>query len=56
MKVNKQIEKLDYKNMDCEFIGFDSFKGFGEIKKEDKHPNFKDHVFSVDEKKVLKKY
>ena len=54
MKVNKQIEKLGYKNMNCEFIGFDSFKGFGEIKKEDEHPNYKDHVFFVDEKKVLK--
>ena len=39
--------------MDCEFIGFDSFKGFGEIKKEDENPTFKDHIFSVNEKKVL---
>jgi len=54
MKVNKQLEKLGYKNMDCEFVGFDSFKGFGEIKKKDEHPNYKDHVFSVNEKKVLK--
>ena len=54
MKVNKRIEKLGYKNMDCEFIGFDSFQGFGDIKKDDEHPNYKDHVFSVNEGKVLK--
>ena len=54
MKVNKRIEKLGYKNMDCEFIGFDSFQGFGDIKKDDEHPNYKDHVFIVNEKKVLR--
>ena len=53
MKVNKQIEKLGYGSMDCEFIGFDSFKGFGDVKKNDEHPNFKDHVFAVNEKKFL---
>ena len=52
MKVNKKIEKI-FGKMDCEFIGFDSFKGFGEIKKEDENPSFKDHIFSVNEKKVL---
>ena len=52
MKVNKKIEKI-FGKMDCEFIGFDSFKGFGEIKKEDENPTFKDHIFSVNEKKVL---
>ena len=45
MKVNKRIEKLGYKNMDCEFVGFDSFKGFGPIKKDDEHPNYKYNVF-----------
>ena len=54
MKVNKKIEKLGYKNMDCEFIGFDSFQGFGDIKKDDEHPNYKDHVFSVNEGKILR--
>ena len=54
MKVNKRIEKLGYKNMDCEFIGFDSFQGFGNIKKDDEHPNYKDHVFSVNEVKILR--
>ena len=52
MKVNKKIEKI-FGKMDCEFIGFDSFKGFGEIKKEDENPSFKNHIFSVNEKKVL---
>ena len=54
MKVNKQIEKLGYGDMDCEFIGFDSFKGFGDVKKNDEHPNYKDHAFIVNEKKVLR--
>ena len=54
LKVNKRIEKLGYKNMDCEFVGFDSFKGFGHIKKDDEHPNYKDNVFSVNVGKVLR--
>ena len=54
MKVNKQIEKLGYGDMHCEFIGFDSFKGFGDVKKDDEHPNYKDHVFSVNEVKILR--
>jgi len=53
MKANKKIEKL-FGKMDCEFIGFDSFKGFDEIKEGDDNPSFKDHIFSVNEKKVLK--
>ena len=53
MKVNKKIEKI-FGKMDCEFIGFDSFKGFGEIKKDDQNPTFQDHIFSINEKKVLK--
>ena len=53
MKVNKKIEKIFGKS-NCEFIGFDSFEGFGQIKKEDENPRFQDHIFSVDEKKVLK--
>jgi len=54
MKVNKRIENLGYGNMDCEFIGFDSFNGFGNIKKDDEHQNFSDGIFAVNEKKVLK--
>ena len=53
MKVNKKIEKI-FGKMNCEFVGFDSFRGFGEIKKVDENPSFKDTVFSVNEKKVLR--
>ena len=53
MKANKKIEKI-FGKADCEFIGFDSFKGFGKIKKEDENPRFADRIFSVNEEKVLK--
>ena len=53
MKANKKIEKI-FGKMNCEFVGFDSFRGFGEIKKVDENPSFKDTVFSVNEKKVLR--
>ena len=46
MKTNRKIEKI-FGPMDCEFIGFDSFSGFGEVKKEDENPAFKNHTFSV---------
>ncbi len=52
MKANKSLDKLLGKS-DCNFIGFDSFEGFGSIKEEDNHPRFKDDTFSVDEKKIL---
>ena len=53
MKVNKKIEKI-FGKTDCEFIGFDSFKGFGKIKKEDENRSFGDRIFSVNQEKVLK--
>ena len=53
MKANKKIEKI-FGKIDCEFIGFDSFKGFGEIEKGDENPSFKSEKFFVDEKKILK--
>ena len=53
IKENKKIEKIFGKNH-CEFIGFDSFKGFGKVKKEDIHPSFTDQFFSVNEKNVIK--
>tara|TARA_B100001057_G_C22766490_1_gene917844 strand:+ start:125 stop:838 length:714 start_codon:yes stop_codon:yes gene_type:complete len=53
IKVNKKIEKIFGKS-DCEFIGFDSFKGFGKVKKEDIHPGYSDNIFSVNERKVIK--
>ena len=53
MKTNRRIEKI-FGAADCEFIGFDSFSGFGEVKSEDESPDFKDDTFAVDEKKVIK--
>ena len=53
MKINIKIEKI-FGKTNCEFIGFDSFKGFGKINEDDKNPRFEDHIFSVDEKKILK--
>ena len=53
IKVNKKIEKI-FGNTNCEFIGFDSFGGFGEIKKEDENPGFTNQIFYVDKEKVLK--
>ena len=51
MKINIKIEKI-FGKTNCEFIGFDSFKGFGKINEDDKNPRFEDHIFSVDEKKI----
>ena len=53
MKINKKIEKF-FGNSKCDFVGFDSFNGFGKIKPEDHHPRFQDNIFSVDENKILK--
>ncbi len=53
MKINKKIEKI-FGKANCDFYGFDSFKGFGKISDDDKHPRFKDSIFSVNEKQVLK--
>ena len=53
MRANKKIEKI-FGKTNCEFIGFDSFKGFGDIKKDDENPSFKSKTFFVDEKKVIK--
>ena len=53
IKTNKKIEKL-FGKTECEFIGFDSFKGFGNVNEEDVHPGFTDQIFSVNEKKVIR--
>ena len=53
MKVNKKIEKIFGKTK-CEFVGFDSFKGFGKVNEDDKNPRFTSETFSVDEEKVLR--
>lgn len=37
------------------FYGFDSFKGFGELNDNDKHPFYKDLTFEADYKKVEKR-
>ena len=54
MKINKRMEKLFKKKLDIEFIGFDSFAGFGKINKEDENPTFKNEFFKINEKKVIK--
>jgi|TARA_Y100000294_G_scaffold161259_1_gene165527 hypothetical protein len=53
MKASKKIEKI-FGKMNCEFIGFDSFQGFGKIKKDDENPSFKNKTFFVDEEKVIR--
>jgi len=53
MKVNKKIDKI-FEKTNCEFIGFDSFKGFGKVNEDDKNPRFTSETFSVDEEKVLR--
>ena len=46
IKAKKKMDKI-FGKIDCEFIGFDSFQGFGEIGKNDEHPAFKNKIFSV---------
>lgn len=53
MKANKSLDKVLGKS-NCDFIGFDSFQGFGDVQDNDNHPRFNDDTFSVDEKKILK--
>ncbi len=53
MKVNKKIDKI-FEKTNCEFIGFDSFKGFGKVNEDDKNPRFTYETFSVNEEKVLR--
>jgi hypothetical protein len=36
------------------FFGFDSFAGFGEVKKEDRHPFYLDDTFAINERKVIR--
>ncbi len=53
IKTSKKIEKI-FGKTDCEYIGFDSFKGFGKVNDDDIHPSFTDEIFSVNEQKVIK--
>jgi len=52
MKINKRLKYLG--DMNTEFIGFDSFQGFGKIISDDEHSFFKDEIFSMNKDKVLK--
>ena len=54
MKINRKMEKIFERKIDTQFIGFDSFDGFGEIKPIDENPSFKNIFFKVDKKKVFK--
>ncbi len=54
MKINRKMEKIFKRKIDTQFIGFDSFDGFGEIKPIDENPSFKNIFFKVDKKKVFK--
>jgi O-methyltransferase len=54
IKINRKIEKIFKKETNCEFVGFDSFQGFGEIKNFDQNPSFKSTFFFVNKEKVIK--
>ena len=54
MKINKKMEKVFKRTIETQFIGFDSFDGFGEIKQIDENPNFKSTFFKINKKKVFK--
>ena len=54
MKINLKMEKIFKKKIDTNFIGFDSFDGFGEIKPIDENPSFQNNLFKVDKKKVIR--
>ena len=54
MRINRKMEKHFKKKLNNEFIGFDSFEGFGEISEHDKNSAFTNSIFQVNEKKVIK--
>lgn len=54
IKINRVIDKIIGKKTNCQFFGFDSFQGFGEIKDIDQHPFFKNQFFFVNKDKVIK--
>ena len=54
MKINLKMKKIFKKKIDTNFIGFDSFDGFGEIKPIDENPSFQNDLFKVDKKKVIR--
>lgn len=54
MKINKKMEKIFKRKIETQFIGFDSFDGFGEIKQIDENPSFKSTFFKIDKTKVFR--
>lgn len=54
LKINTKIDKLFNKKTNCSFFGFDSFEGFGEIKKTDLNPSFQSKFFLINKEKVFK--
>ena len=54
MKIDKKMQKIFKRKIDTNFIGFDSFDGFGDIKPIDENPSFKSDFFKVNKKKVIK--
>ena len=53
MKINLEIDKL-FKFSNCDFFGFVSFSGFGNVNNQDKHPAFTDEKFAINKNKILK--
>lgn len=53
VNASRKIDNI-FGNSNCDFFGFDSFDGFGEVKSFDKSSAFKDKTFSVNKEKVLK--
>lgn len=54
MKIDKKMQRIFKRKIDTNFIGFDSFDGFGDIKPIDENPSFKSNFFKVNKKKVIK--
>lgn len=54
MKIDKKMSRIFQGKIDTQFVGFDSFDGFGEIKPDDEHHSFKNDTFKVNKKKVIK--
>lgn len=51
----KQLVKIHPAIKNTRFFGFDSFKGFGKIQEDEKHPFYEDQNFSTDLSKVNKR-
>ena len=54
MKINKKMENIFKRKIETQFIGFDSFEGFGEIKQIDENPSFKNTFFKIYKKKIFR--